>query len=700
MSLKQNIVVVNEYTVNGSRGATPGEYVTRYMARNGATEDVTPVFKLNTDDYVTRYMARETAVDEAVDVPNLKMKMKNAQKRGGVAFGYGSVSLSEESLVQASKDIQAQSDAGKTVMKTVISFDEQYLRDNGIIDENFEFKKKGDYRGHIDQMKLRMAIMNGMERMSADYDDLQYIGVIQVDTAHVHCHLAMVDRGDGNIMRDGTQKGKLSPKSMGKLRRGIDTFLDENHYVRYMSSNIGRDKRNVKCFVKKYMHNSMDRNGLPQFLIACLPEDRTMWRASSNAKGMKKANAIVREYVMQVINEPNSGYKNALRDISRYAEYRRDREGLSEKDTKQLIHNGKEQLIERCMNGVYDAIKAIPKEELTVRTPMLDLMSRDVEELVSTTELRDDPMVDFGFRLRSYATRKAHHTSKFKEYDQAVKNYDARTNNAPESIVVRDFLAFERDWNEKCMSKYQFFLKFIPPKEEYEDEFEEIMRTRQHIRNYENMRNDKSVKQMSPKNAEEYCKKAYGEKDGNLLVTNPSRIDAIITQLKAYDESLTSNFQTHLSEQGMSLDGDEIKYEPKYPFSAVRALDLHHLTYDFSYDFRIDYVCIRDFCAAANERYERFNKAKEYLESTGQGDIVDSFDVDDIDVMKRYADRFASTPVYTSKLGTSSPVKKTKTVPLDVDYNYAIQTAIEASIITTREEIDEQIGYGKRNRYI
>ena len=62
------------------------------MARNGATEDVTPVFKLNTDDYVTRYMARETAVDEAVDVPNLKMKMKNAQKRGGVAFGYGSVS--------------------------------------------------------------------------------------------------------------------------------------------------------------------------------------------------------------------------------------------------------------------------------------------------------------------------------------------------------------------------------------------------------------------------------------------------------------------------------------------------------------------------------------------------------------------------------------------------------------------------------
>ena len=40
MSLKQNIVVVNEYTIKnnsgkgGSRGGSPGDYVLRYMARN------------------------------------------------------------------------------------------------------------------------------------------------------------------------------------------------------------------------------------------------------------------------------------------------------------------------------------------------------------------------------------------------------------------------------------------------------------------------------------------------------------------------------------------------------------------------------------------------------------------------------------------------------------------------------------------
>lgn len=48
MSLKQSVVIVSEFTVKtpdggGSRGASPGEYVLRYMARMGATEDLTPV---------------------------------------------------------------------------------------------------------------------------------------------------------------------------------------------------------------------------------------------------------------------------------------------------------------------------------------------------------------------------------------------------------------------------------------------------------------------------------------------------------------------------------------------------------------------------------------------------------------------------------------------------------------------------------
>ena len=128
MGIKQSIVVVSEFTVKtpdggGTRGASPGEYVLRYMARTGATEDLTPVL-WDQESFVTRYMARAEAVDRAESVPELKQDMRDIQGDGGVGFGYGDVSLSHRKLHKAAKDIQKQFDDGKTVMKTVISFDE------------------------------------------------------------------------------------------------------------------------------------------------------------------------------------------------------------------------------------------------------------------------------------------------------------------------------------------------------------------------------------------------------------------------------------------------------------------------------------------------------------------------------------------------------------------------------------------------
>ena len=48
MGLAQSIIVVNEYTLKtgadtGSRGATPGKYVLRYMARDRATQTLAQV---------------------------------------------------------------------------------------------------------------------------------------------------------------------------------------------------------------------------------------------------------------------------------------------------------------------------------------------------------------------------------------------------------------------------------------------------------------------------------------------------------------------------------------------------------------------------------------------------------------------------------------------------------------------------------
>ena len=181
MGLKQDIVIVNEFSVpspsgkGGSRGGTPGAYVTRYMARENAVEHLTPIRLHRTDDFILRYMARESAVERAPSAYDAKLAMRKAQGRGGVAFGYGQVSLSHDQLVSASKDVQQLFEQGHTVLKTVLSFDEEYLRRHGLIPQDFRCERPGDYRGHLDQMKLRMAIMHGLDRMShghSGFDDL------------------------------------------------------------------------------------------------------------------------------------------------------------------------------------------------------------------------------------------------------------------------------------------------------------------------------------------------------------------------------------------------------------------------------------------------------------------------------------------------------------------------------------------------
>lgn len=109
MGLKQSVVIVNEFSVpepdgTGSRGATPGDYVTRYLARAQATETLAPIQRSPTDAFLLRYLARESAVERpGLSRKAVKAAMRHAQGAGGVAFGHGSVSMSDEQLRAACK---------------------------------------------------------------------------------------------------------------------------------------------------------------------------------------------------------------------------------------------------------------------------------------------------------------------------------------------------------------------------------------------------------------------------------------------------------------------------------------------------------------------------------------------------------------------------------------------------------------------
>ena len=693
MGLKQSVVIVNEYTTKtakgGSRGGTPGDYVLRYMSRNGATEDLTPV-QMDTENFVLRYMARKDAVDKAESIPELKNDMKAIQGDGGVAFGYGEVSLSHCDLKKAAKDIQENFDKGKTVMKTVLSFDEGYLRQYGIIDEGFQFQNEGDYRGHIDQMKLRMSIMNGMSKLARQYDDLQYIGVIQVDTKHVHCHLAMVDRGKGYIMPDGTQRGKITEKGKQAIRRGIDSYLDEAQPVRMMAANVEYDRRNTLCFIKKYTHRAMENRSFSQFLLACLPEDRSSWRAGSHRNDMQKANTIVREYVTELLQQPGSGYSEAIQRVEEYAVARMKKEDLTGKEYRRLCDRGREKIITKGMDCVYSVLRQIPDREMHTRTPLLEAMALPYEESAGLAD--SSPVMEFGFKLRSYKSRVDHHKKELHKYHDAAKDYEKREKEGQTDETSRplyDFLKEEEEYNAMLLAKYQYFLRFIPPEEEYQEGFDELMAYDSRVNNMSRMIHDTLMTAMKSDNAERYGRKVYGESGGRYMVLMPQVLSARYEHMQETYEQMRDDYQMKLIDHGMILNKDnEIERKPAYDFEDVKALDLHHLLYDFPYDFKISNTNVDNFIERADIRYESFQKAKDYLVRSGQEDALRSFPEADINLQKSVAEQFRTDSVFhTRRESTRDARNATRTVRLDYDFYMHQEDDIKNLIKTTINEI-------------
>ena len=685
MGLKQSIVVKNQFTVKtgdngGRRGKTPGRYVLRYMARKDATEPIAPIRQSRADDFIKKYMVRKDATEPLRDPKLVKQTAEDVVRFGGVAFGYGQIALSDEDLVKASDDIQKCFDEGKTVMKTVLSFDEDYLRENGIIDPNFVFQRAGDYKGHIDQMKLRKAIMSGLERFGRSYDDLQYVGVIQVDTGHVHCHLAMVDKGVGKLAPNGEQKGKMTQRSMNQLRRGIDVALDDQKTIQFMASQYQTEKRNVKSFVKKMSYLAIDEHGLGQLMLAALPEDSRLWRADSNNKRMKRANNLAREFVNKMFEKEGSGYREAQASVLAYVNKRLDREGLSEKDKAMLIKNGYKKIEDKAINTVYETLRQYRGEDLTVHTRMMDIAVSDLDDLAGQ---KDDPLAQFGYRLRSYSSRRKHHMEEKHKYKQRVRELEDTPNRNEIADKFLEFYRFEAMYHAQLQAKYQSFLSFLPKRDVYEDRIKDLMDYEKRIVNLERMMNDKSMRRMNPDNAEVFGFSTYGQRGGHYIAEKNTGV--LRTRLGIMQDKFDKNMDDlneDLFDAGFKLvqedDGFHLKPKLPYDFEDVKALDLHHLDYDFFYDADVSVGNVSRFVTTANERYELFKPVEEYLIRTDQEAQLEDFAVYDINKMKQYADDMKLKPVLKSKISEAGVIERAhNTIDLSRDLEKELQDVIQ-----------------------
>lgn len=711
MSLSKSIVIVNEYTIKfkttskGSRGSTPGDYITRYMARKDACELAAPVKLYDQDDYITRYMARADATEPIYkgtsktkpdgrrkDEATVKKELNDSTKLGGIAFGRHrsseiDLSMSHESIHALARNVNKSFDEGKTVLKTVISFTEDYLKEVKVVDKDFTCDKKGDYKGQVDQMKLRVAISEGIDRLSKQYDNLEWAAVLQFDTKHVHAHLCMVDTGIGDITDDGTQRGKISSAAKSKLRRGIDASLTQNMHMKDLPQTISQERRNIKLMLDAYRIKSAHESTFTQDLIAALPENKNHWRAKTNRKDMKRANKMTRDYVETYLSDSKE-FKNLMINIENYAEARRSREGLDDDEVAKLKSNGRAKVVDDCVNNIYKSIKDNLKIENNTKTatPFLNHSSKSIEAIESEDEL-DSDLYRFVKGAKVYNKRLEEHIAKRNYYQELMDEYedhfDGNISEYDDSYVMYEHYKFEHDYHTRLMCKYQHSLGVKGSPREFQSELDAINERKRYADAIFNLDNDPNTKHMSEHELEYRGFQDYGVRRTHLLLINRSKAMSLASAgndnyVKDKDE-LLKTIESH----GLEYDesGEFITHGIIHSFADTKGLDLHDIRSDFKDGLSVNTNVSDSYKALTNERRTTVERAYKYLIDTGQIDLLDGLPIDEVQSMIETSNLLGDdgTIDFTESLSAYKN-DKVKTVSLDINITEELNSAINESL--------------------
>lgn len=683
MGLSQSIVVKSEFSVprsdGGTRGSTPGAYVERYMARADAIDAIFPLYGENVDAYVSGYMVREGAVVPMSHGP-----------RDGVAFTSGNTSMSASEVRDVSRRIQELFDDGHTVIKTVVSFDDDYLRETGVMDPDFVSMRRGDKMGRVDQMKLRLAIIEGMERMSRRFDDVVWVGVIQFDTMHIHAHLAIVDAGEGRVTCGGEQRGKLSQSDMSRLRRGIDSSLTLGAHVRPYARQISSERTRARHLVQERVMSDLVREDSVRLILARLPEDKSMWRAGSHRNEMRAANRMCREYVRRVLSMPSSGWSGVIDALDAYATSRAEREGLSEFEREGLVARGVERIEDSCVDGVYAVLRDVDATRLEKTPPAVLAIARDTLDI----DVPASAMSEMTYRVRTYARRLRDHRGKRDDFHDAVRSYEAAEGVSEASRAAYEYYLFEESYQERVMAKYQHLLPLAAWRRSWTDDVRVYLAHLSELDAWHEVMRDPVLKTLDVRAAEVWGHERYGLDGCGLLLSAPALFEEQMAAREARVRIERENLDFRMAGDGLSiemLDGPRrrarIVRKPAHDFTNVKAMDLHDMSFDFDHELRIPMGFVNQFTELARERQELYDGACEYLRRTGQEHVIEALPGHDVARMSAFAAELGHTGVLSSLRGSANAVAPREEVPL-------IRTGLDRAAI---REIEDTIhGFSPR----
>lgn len=479
MSLKQKIVIVNEFTTknNSSRGSTPGKYVTDYISRPDAVDILYPLQSKATvlralDNAVERYKVRDQIKKDAIRnyeaANDLKEAITEYDGADGLAFGSEGLSYSKEELEKAGTEIQRCFDEGHTVLKTVVSFQTEYLIEQGILPPDFEIYRAGDFRNNVDQLKLRTAVNNGMGAMvrKCGFDEPLWIGTIQVDSRHVHAHFALTDKGDdGRIRYDGEERGMLNETDFKTMRKAIHFSLTQSKQLKSLHTQVDNTQRNMMGHTQELMYDHIRTNILLQQIMASLPKNKRLWKYRSDHKAMVRPNNLMQLYVksLQENYDSSSKYNDARSELEQYAEEKSNVEFLDDNERQQIVNKGLALLDEKIADSIYEGLrKRVSNNQLDTKTGMIVAQSYDSSDLKQLIQSNGaNAMTMFAYRSQAYAERIENSMDEVEYYTEAIQQFEIserRGEVSKDAYCMYELYEKERQYNMKVVDKYRTFV--------------------------------------------------------------------------------------------------------------------------------------------------------------------------------------------------------------------------------------------------
>lgn len=198
----RNIVIKSQFNIGGSRGKSVKGFISDYVSRDSAC------------DASTSY------------TPD---PMKIPVQGDGVGFTLNATAINRDEVLRLADRVEDLFlEGNRAIQQMVVSFDHEYLREQGIVDDDVTIRKKNDYRYNYDDVRLRHAIRDGVQSLVdlEGYRDAQMVGAIQHDTTHLHAHLVVYE-GFPKLarMRGNEEKGVIKESSFHQMAYDIDRSL-------------------------------------------------------------------------------------------------------------------------------------------------------------------------------------------------------------------------------------------------------------------------------------------------------------------------------------------------------------------------------------------------------------------------------------------------------------------------------------------